>query len=88
MLALFSIRPGIPTQVVMPSVSRANDEQGAAGTVLVETFATLSNPVSVRTIRGLPPGKTTPAGGAAIGGEPGSGAEAPSGGGGGAELAP
>jgi hypothetical protein len=55
---------GTPMQVVKPSVSRANLEQGTAGTVMVETpsFPVLLSPVWVRVITGLPPGRTTPAG--------------------------
>src|ERR1017187_1609687 len=61
------IGPGIPTQVVVPSVSLAAVLQGAARTVRVEmpSDATLSNPASVAgsngPISGGPPAGGVPA---------------------------
>jgi hypothetical protein len=54
----------MPTQVVVPSVSRAYVVHGLAGTVFVEmpSLPTSFSPVSVREIRGFPPGKTMPGG--------------------------
>jgi hypothetical protein len=59
------IGPGIPTQVVVPSVSLAAVLQGAARTVRVEmpSDATLSNPASVAGSNGPPIPGGTPAGG-------------------------
>ena len=57
--------PGIPTHVVLPSVSRAATLQGAARTVRVETpsAATLSKPTFVAGRSGLPTSGGFPAGG-------------------------
>src|ERR1700722_148852 len=74
------IGPGIPTQVVVPSVSRAVLLQRTAGTVRVETpsDATLSKPASVAGSNGPPtsggpPEVRVPA---PIGGEAAAGGEA------------
>jgi hypothetical protein len=62
--------PGMPMQVVVPSVSLAEVEHGTARTVRVETPspATLSKPVSVAGNNGVPTsgGWTAPTGGGAV----------------------
>jgi hypothetical protein len=64
----FPIGPGIPTQVVEPSVSLAARLQGAAGTVRVEmpSEATVSNPLSVAGNNGPPGSGVLPGGGVEI----------------------
>jgi hypothetical protein len=75
----------MPTQVVVPSVSRAYVAHGLAGTVFVErpSLPTVFSPVSVREIRGSPPGKTMPEGVSAAEPSGGGGGDPPNAGGGG-----